>query len=115
MTIRVGSNEEKEFILSKYPYTAQVMRSGGCLVVAVEGESLLGFSWSFRREIPAAVGKTEEYINVIEVFDAEQRCRGIGSLIVKKCIEMARENQCYQVRAYCDINNLPSQDRKSVV
>lgn len=108
MTIRVGSNEEKEFILSKYPYTAQVMRSGGSLVVAAKGESILGFSWSFRREIPAAVGKTEEYINVIEVFDAEQRCRGIGSLIVKKCIETARENQCYQVRAYCDINNLPS-------
>lgn len=78
------------------------------MVVAAKGESILGFSWSFRREIPAAVGKTEEYINVIEVFDAEQRCRGIGSMIVKKCIETARENQCYQVRAYCDINNLPS-------
>lgn len=83
MTIRVGSNEEKEFILSKYPYTAQVMRSGGSLVVAAKGESILGFSWSFRREIPAAVGKTEEYINVIEVFDAEQRCRGIDSRYLK--------------------------------
>lgn len=108
MTIRVGSKEEKEFILSKYPYTAQVMRQGGSLIVAVEGGAIMGFLWSFRREIPVAVGRTEEFINVIEVFDAEQRCRGIGSLMVKKCLETARKNECYQVRAYCDANNLPS-------
>ncbi len=108
MVIRIGNEEEKEFILSKYPYTAQVMHQGGTLMIAVDGETITGFLWSFRREIPAPVGRTEEFINVIEVFDAERRCRGIGSLLVKKCIETARENECYQVRAYCDISNLPS-------
>ena len=108
MIIRIGNDEEKEFILSKYPYTAQVMHEGGSLIVAVEADIIMGFSWSFRREIPAPVGRTEEFINVIEVFDAENRCRGIGSLIVQKSIETARENGCYQVRAYCDANNVPS-------
>lgn len=108
MIIRMGTDEEKEFILSKYPYTAQVMHSGGSLIIAVEEETIMGFSWSFRREIPVAVGRTEEFINVIEVFDAGRRCKGIGSRMVKKCIEIARENGCYQVRAYCDADNLPS-------
>lgn len=108
MTIRVGSDVEKDHILSEYPYTAQVMHPGGTLIVAVEGSSILGFSWSFTRQIPAAVGQREEFINVIEVFDTKHQCKGIGSLIVKKCIEMAKENECYQVRAYCDINNTAS-------
>lgn len=54
------------------------------------------------------MGRKEEYINVIEVFDAEHRCRGVGSLMVERCIETARENECYQVRAYCDANNIAS-------
>lgn len=60
------------------------------------------------RDIPAAIGKKEIFINVIEVFDAQHRCKGIGSLMIEKCIEIARINTCYQVRAYCDINNIPS-------
>ena len=108
MIIRVGNDKEKEFILSKYPYTAQVMHQGGNLIVAVDSNVIIGFAWSFRREIPVAIGKTEDFINVIEVFDSEHRCKGIGSSIVKKCIDIARENGSYQVRAYCDANNIPS-------
>lgn len=108
MIIRVGNDKEKEFILSKYPYTAQVMHQGGILIVAIDDNVIMGFSWSFRRDIPVAIGKTEDFINVIEVFDAEHRCKGIGSLIVKKCIDIARENGSYQVRAYCDVNNISS-------
>lgn len=108
MIIRIGKEEEKNFILSKYPYTAQVMHQGGTLIIAVDGETITGFLWSFRRDIPAAINRTEEFINVIEVFDAEQRGRGIGSRLVKRCIEAAAENHCYQVRAYCDIGNIPS-------
>lgn len=108
MIIRIGNQNEKEFILSKYPYTAQVIYQGGTLIVAIDSDSIVGFAWTFRRDIPAPIGKTEDFINVIEVFDAEQRCKGIGSLIVKKCIDIAIENGSYQVRAYCDINNISS-------
>lgn len=77
-------------------------------MVAREKNEILGFSWSFRRDIPIAVGKTEDFINVIEIFDDENRCKGIASLIVQKCIEVARENGSYQIRAYCDAYNIPS-------
>ena len=108
MVIKAGNDEEKEIILSKYPYTAQVMHQGGTLIVAIDSGAITGFAWSFRQDIPAAVGRTEDFINVIEVFDAGHRCKGIGSLMVKKCIETAREGGSYQVRAYCDANNVSS-------
>lgn len=84
------------------------MYQGGTLIVAIDSNSIVGFAWSFRRDIPVSIGKTEDFINVIEVFDAEHRRKGIGSSIVKKCIEVARENGSYQVRAYCDVNNIAS-------
>ncbi len=108
MIIKIGTDEEKKLILAKYPYTSQVMHQGGTLVTAVENDEILGFSWTFRREIPAPIGKTEDFINVIEVFNAENRRKGIGSAIVRRCIEIARESGSYQVRAYCDINNVSS-------
>ena len=108
MDVRMGTDEEKELILTKYPYTSQVMRPGGSLVIAVENSEIAGFCWSFSREIPVPVGKTEEFVNVVEVFREENRRRGIGSLMIKKCMETAKEQGSYQVRAYCDMNNLPS-------
>ncbi len=108
MVIRIGTEKDREWILAKYPYTSAVIRQGGSLVVACEQDEITGFSWSFRRDIPIAVGKTEDFINVIEVFDEGHRCKGIASMIVQKCIETARENGSYQVRAYCDANNIPS-------
>lgn len=108
MLVKIGTDEEKEYILLKYPYTSSVMYQGGSLVVAQEKNEIVGFAWSFRRDIPVPVGKTEDFINVIEVFQAEHRCKGLGSLIVQKCIDVARENGSYQVRAYCDVNNKSS-------
>lgn len=108
MNIRLGTEEDKNAILEEYPYTAQVMHTGGDLIVAYENSKIAGFLWSFTRDILANVDKTESFINVIEVFNPQCRSKGIGSLMVKKCIELARENGCYQVRAYCDINNIPS-------
>lgn len=108
MIVRIGNDKEKEYILSKYPYTSQVMNQGGNLIVTIDNDNIIGFSWSFVREIPITISKTEYFINVIEVFDEGKRCQGIGSLIVEKCIEIAKENGCYQVRAYCDANNVAS-------
>lgn len=108
MNIRFGTETDKKTILERYPYTAQVIGEGGNLIIADENGEIVGFLWSFTRDIPVNIGKTEEFINVIEVFDTQYRCKGIASLMVKKCIEAARENGCYQVRAYCDINNTAS-------
>lgn len=108
MIIRLGTDEDKDYILTKYPYTSSVMYQGGSLVIAQEKDEIIGFSRSFRRDIPAPISKTEDFINVIEVFNAEHRCKGVGSLTVRKCIDIARENGSYQVRAYCDVNNKSS-------
>lgn len=108
MEIRIGTVEDKQWILEKYPNTSQVMNEGGCLIIAVKHDEIIGFVWSFRRIIPAPINKTEDFINVIEVFAAENRCKGIASQMVKKCLEIAKENGSYQVRAYCDINNVAS-------
>ncbi len=108
MIIRMGTDEDKEMILAKYPYTSGVMRQGGSLVIAYDKNEIAGFSSSFGSHIPVPIGKKEDFINVIEVFNEEQRCKGIGSLIVQKCIDVARENGSYQVRAYCDANNISS-------
>lgn len=108
MLIRLGNEQDREEILSKYPYTSQVLYPGGELVVAVDNETIVGFSWSYKQEIPAPIERSEEFINVIEVFEQQNRTKGIASLMVQKIIEIARENDCYQVRAYCDMNNVAS-------
>ena len=48
------------------------------------------------------------FINVIEVLHAELRCQGIGSQMVQKIIEIARNEHVYQVRASVQIENVPS-------
>lgn len=108
MTIKIGTDEEKELILAKYPYTSAVMHQGGSLVIAYEEKEIIGFLWSFSREIPVPIGKTEDFINVIEIFNARHRRKGIGSLMVQKCIDLAREKGSYQVRAYCEADNKSS-------
>ncbi len=108
MTIRVGSEQERAWIRQQYPYTQQVLREGGTLLLAVEEEKILGISWSFTRQIPAPVERTEWFINLIEVFRQEDRCKGIASAMVQMCIDMARQQGAYQVRAYCDMGNVAS-------
>lgn len=108
MNILIGTEKDKSEILAKYPYTKQTLGTDGILIVAINDVETIGFLWAFIRDIPGAVNEKELFINVIEVFDTQHRCKGIGSCLVEKCIEVARLNNCYQVRAYCDINNISS-------
>lgn len=108
MNIIVGTEKDKNVILEKYPYTKQVLGDEGVLIVAKDDSETVGFLWGFIRDIPCDVKEKELFINVIEVFNNKYRCNGIGSCLVQKCIEVARLENCYQVRAYCDINNIPS-------
>lgn len=109
MKIEFGSEDTKKSIINQYPYTAQVLGEGGNLIIAKDDSNqLVGFLWSFRRLISASVGeRVEAFINVVEVFNGNQ-CKGIGSALVRKCIEKATDDGIYQVRAYCDINNISS-------
>ena len=108
MNIIIGTEKDKNEILEKYPSTKQVLGNDGILIVAKNDNETIGFLWAFIRDIPVPVNEKELFINVIEVFNTQYRCNGIGSLMTQKCIEAAKENECYQVRAYCDINNTAS-------
>ena len=96
--------------MRKYPPTEAVIGREGYLVGARSQDEIIGFAYVFRRPIPAPLpeGYTEDFINVIDVFDTSMHNRGIGSRIVAKCIETAEKAGSYQLRAYCDISNVAS-------
>ena len=48
------------------------------------------------------------FINYIEVFEPELRCRGIGTQMIQRIIEIARAEQVYQIRAKVKTENMPS-------
>ncbi len=108
MNIIEGGAAEREWLLRQYPYTGQVLGEGGVLLAAEEGGSIRAFLWAFTRAIPAPVDAVEWFINVIEVFDAADRRRGIASQLVRACVQMAQRQGAYQVRAYCEIGNVAS-------
>lgn len=106
--IQKGSEKEKEKILKKYPGTKSVIRDGGVLITALKCDEIIGFLWMFKREILAPVHKDEWFINVIDVPNAEYRCKGVGSGLVKEAARYAKADGVYQISAYCDIANVSS-------
>ena len=108
MNIRIGTEEDKRDIISKYPHTKQVLGKDGYLIVAEENENIEAFAWAFVQKIPAPIDKSEMFVNVIETFEPKNQCKGIGSELLKKLIQLAKEQSLYQIRAYCDINNISS-------
>ena len=108
MNIRIGTEEDKRDILGKYPHTKEVLGEDGYLVVAEENENIEAFAWAFVQKIPAPIDKSEMFVNVIETFEPKNQCKGIASELLKKLIQLAKEKSLYQIRAYCDINNVSS-------
>ena len=108
MIMRLGTELERKTILEKYPYTCQVLGDGGYLIVAVDESRIIGFLWSFVQDSPGTNGEKELFINVVEVFETQSRCKGVGSAMVTKCLSLARQESFYQVRAYCSIHNIAS-------
>ena len=108
IVIRAGTASEKESLLRAYPGIRDVMREGGYFIVAKKEDTVVGFLWAFKREIPAPVEQGELFINVIEVIYTNLRCKGIASGMIRELLEVAKAEGVYQVRAYCDIGNVPS-------
>ena len=106
--IRIGTDAEKQDLLTDYPNIKNVIRDGGYFIVAKIEETVVGYLWAFKREIPAPVEQNEIFINIIEVIYADLRCQGLASAMLKEIIEIAKGEKVYQVRAYCDIKNIPS-------
>ena len=108
MTIRLGTDAEKQELLVDYPNIKNVIRDGGYFIVAKIEDTVVGYLWAFKRKIPAPVEQDEIFINIIEVIYTNLRCQGVASKMISVIIEIAKEEKAYQVRAYCDIGNVPS-------
>ena len=106
--IRIGTDAEKQKLLNDYPNIKNVVRDGGYFIVAQIEDTIVGYLWCFKRKIPAPVEQDEIFINIIEVIYTNLRCQGMASSMLQKIIEIAKEEKVYQVRAYCDIENVPS-------
>ena len=106
--IRIGTDAEKQNLLLDCPNIKNVVRDGGYFVVAQIEDTIVGYLWAFKRKIPAPVDQNEIFINIIEVIYTNLRCQGIASNMLKAIINIAKEEKAYQVRAYCDIENVPS-------
>ena len=108
MIIRLGTDAEKQELLTDYPNIKNVIRDGGYFIVAKIEDTVVGYLWAFKRKIPAPVEQDEIFINIIEVIYTNLRCQGVASKMISAIIEIAKEEKAYQVRAYCDIGNVPS-------
>lgn len=80
----------------------------GRLVIAENGNDIVGFLWAHKRKISAPVEAEEMFINYITVFEPELRCRSIGTQMIQRIIEIARAEQVYQIRAKVKTENVPS-------
>ena len=108
MIIRLGTDAEKQKLLTDYPNIKNVIRDGGYFIVAKIEDTVVGYLWAFKRKIPAPVEQDEIFKNIIEVIYTYLRCQGVASKMISEIIEIAKEEKVYQIRAYCDIGNFPS-------
>ena len=108
VTIRLGAEKDKELLKTQHPQTAPVLGDGGYLIVAEDNGQIVGFLWAFKRKIPAPVEQEELFINVIEVFPEELRYQGLATQMLAEIKKIAINENCYQLRAYCDIRNVSS-------
>ena len=108
INIKNGTESDKQRLLSKYPNLDKFFFGNGRLVIAENGNDIVGFLWAHKRKISAPVEAEEMFINYITVFEPELRCRGIGTQMVQKIIEIAKAEQVYQIRAKVKTENVSS-------
>lgn len=108
INIKNGTESDRLRLLSKYPNLDKFFFGNGRLVIAEDGNEIVGFLWAHKRKISAPVEAEEMFINYITVFEPELRCRGIGTQMIQRIIEIARAYQVYQIRAKVKTENVPS-------
>ena len=108
INIKNGTESDRLRLLSKYPNLDKFFFGNGRLVIAENGNEIVGFLWAHKRKISAPVEAEEMFINYITVFEPELRCRGIGTQMIQRIIEIARAQQVYQIRAKVKTENVPS-------
>ena len=90
INIKNGTESDRLRLLSKYPNLDKFFFGNGRLVIAENGNEIVGFLWAHKRKISAPVEAEEMFINYITVFEPELHCRGIGTQMIQRIIEIAR-------------------------
>ena len=90
VNIRIGTESEKQQLITTYPYTKNVIGENGYFIIAETDNNMIGFLWAFKRDIPAPIEQSEIFINVIEVLNINLRSQGIGSRMIEKIIGIAK-------------------------
>ncbi|WP_429148656.1 N-acetyltransferase family protein [Anaerotaenia torta] len=106
--IKQANEQDIDNLINMFPGIKPVLCTGkdGYTLIAMDYDRPIAFASVFRREIPAPLhGKTEDFINVIDVVDPSCRKKGIGSAFINEVKRIASEAGSMQIRAYCDINN----------
>ena len=108
INIKNGTESDKQRLLSKYPNLDKFFFGNGRLVIAENGNDIVGFLWAHKRKISAPVEAEEMFINYITVFEPELRKKKKRTQMVQKIIEIAKAEQVYQIRAKVKTENMPS-------
>lgn len=82
--IRLGTENNKQKLLNSHHGLDKFFFGDGRLVIAENGNEIVGFLWAHKRKISAPVEAEEMFINYITVFEPELRCRGIERKWFKK-------------------------------
>ena len=53
-------------------------------------DTVVGYLWFFKREIPAPIEQNEIFINVIEVIYTSLRCQGVAFQMISEIIKIAK-------------------------
>lgn len=106
--IRLGTEYDKQKLLNSHHGFDKFFFGDGQLVIAKNGNDIVGFLWAHKRKISAPVEAEEMFINYISVFEPELRRNGIGTQMVQKIIEISKSEQVYQIRAKVRAENVPS-------
>jgi len=107
MEIAIGGRREIRTLRRRSAELKKLIWTGrkSYIVVAKKGADIAAFAFVFRRK---AESGWEDFINVIEVTGPADRNQGLGSALVARVIEAARENGSRRVRAYFDGGNAAS-------
>ena len=111
MTVRKATRSEIREWLKKDAQMKKMISTGKATMTLFawdEDDRRIGFLFAFYREIEAPLdGKTEWFVNVIDVQESARR-KGVASALIQEMAAAARESNAVQIRAYCEIHNKTS-------
>ncbi len=106
--VKIATYKQKKWITKNYPHTKNYLKRKGTLYIYENNEDIDAFAFIQRRNIVNNTDKYEDLILVIEVFDENKRCNGIGTALVNVIKENALCTGAYQVIAFYETHNIPS-------